>query len=276
MARSWIRLYTDLPSVAKIQRLPDHLFRFLINCWCMTGTDDSEMLPEASDLAWRLHIDPEICAAYVSHLRSVGLLEEYQNGLRPHKWEERQFASDFAAERMRKSRQNKKKSERYVTRDVTVTVQNRSRTEQNRTEEEESVPPKLDEQWQNFRAQYSATGKALIEEDFTKAHHLWRVMDFEQRTAALVGIRSRYEAEVWDDPAYIPLPEKYLRSEYKRDVIPKSRAVARQLGRNDAQRAAVDQTALGKLEAEAAPWLALHPGKTINDFVDWQVSQSVN
>jgi len=31
---------------------------------------------------------------------------------------------------------------------------------------------------------------------------------------------------------------------------------------------------LRALKAEAAPWLADHPGATLNDFVDWQVSQN--
>ena len=144
------------------------------------------------------------------------------------------------------------------------------------TTPEEILPPKLDEQWMHFRRLYEETGKALIEEDFTKAHHAWRVMDFAQRTAAIAGITARYAAEQWDDPQYIPMPEKYLASEYKRKVVARSKGRAVPVGRNDAERAAVDQTALGRLEAEAAPWLALHPGKTINDFVDWQLAQSVN
>jgi len=87
--------------------------------------------------------------------------------------------------------------------------------------EENRMPPKLDDQWQEFRKQYMETGKPLIEEDFSKAHFLWAVMDFEQRTTAVAGIGLRKEAGQWEDANFVPLPEKYLRSEYKRGVIPR-------------------------------------------------------
>jgi len=83
--------------------------------------------------------------------------------------------------------------------------------------------PEFDDQWQAFKKSYWLAGANLIEEDFTRAHHVWRVMDFEQRTLALDGIRLRVAANQWDDPQYIPKPEKYLREEYKRKVIPRKR-----------------------------------------------------
>jgi len=83
--------------------------------------------------------------------------------------------------------------------------------------------PEFDDQWQAFKKSYWLAGANLIEEDFTRAHHVWRVMDFEQRTLALDGIRLRVAANQWDDPQFIPKPEKYLREEYKRKVIPRKR-----------------------------------------------------
>src|SRR4249920_3065360 len=91
MARTWIRLYTEVTTNVKIQRLPDHLFKFLINCWCLTGESENEQLPGVEAIAWRLHIDLEICTAYLSHLASIGLLDGEPESYRPHKWEDRQF-----------------------------------------------------------------------------------------------------------------------------------------------------------------------------------------
>ncbi len=279
MARAWIRLYTDAPFNAKLMRLPDHLHRFLMHCWCLTGSSPDECLPTADDIALRLHIEPEICQAYIDHLIRQNLLIRRRGSgkITPKDWDTRQFLSDSSTDRVRKFRETQKKPDmkRYSNGDVTPSDSEQTQTtEQNRTEE--SMRPEFDDQWQHFRKLYEESGKPMIEEDFTRAHHAWRVLDFEQKTAAIVGITNRYEAGEWDDPRYIPKPEKYLAGEYKRVVVAKRSRIAAQLGRNDAQRAAVDQTALGKLEAEAAPWLALHPGKTINDFVDWQIQQSVN
>lgn len=141
---------------------------------------------------------------------------------------------------------------------------------------ENPVRPEFDDQWQDFRRQYSATGKPLLEEDFTKAHFLWAVMDFEQRSAAIAGIEVRQSAGQWDDANFIPLPEKYLRGEYKRGVIPRVNRTARPVGRNAAQRSAVDSAELRALEEEAAPWITQNPGKDVNDFVDWKLRESVN
>lgn len=81
----------------------------------------------------------------------------------------------------------------------------------------------FDEQWQHFRRLYGRTGKELIEEDFAKAHFLWRVLDFAQRTMAIANIAANLDAGQWRDPQWIPLPENYLRGEYKRKVVPRSR-----------------------------------------------------
>lgn len=80
----------------------------------------------------------------------------------------------------------------------------------------------FDDQWQELQRAYEKTGKPLIAEDWAKAHFLWRVMDHFQKNAALSGVGERVAAGQWDDANFIPLPEKYLRSEYKRAVIPRT------------------------------------------------------
>jgi len=85
----------------------------------------------------------------------------------------------------------------------------------------EFVRPEFDEQWQDFRSQYEATGKPLIEGDWSSANYCWRVLDHFQRTEALAGISARLEAHQWDDPNFIPKPENYLKGEYRRKVIPR-------------------------------------------------------
>lgn len=112
MARAWIRLYTDLPNSAKIQRLPDHLFRFLINCWCLTGSSKDDCLPSTEEICFSLRIDPGICQAYIDHLLEQNILTKRQGSgkITPKNWDDRQFLSDSAADRMRKYRERIKKN----------------------------------------------------------------------------------------------------------------------------------------------------------------------
>ncbi len=137
MSKPWIRLYTDLPENSKIQRLPDHHFKFLINCWCLTG-DNDDALPSPEDIAWRLRIDPAICQAYLDHLASLGILDKVGESYIPHNWEDRQFVSDDSKERVRKYRDRYMKHPKAVTDAVTVTaqeqIQNQSRAESDQTD----------------------------------------------------------------------------------------------------------------------------------------------
>ncbi len=50
-------------------------------------------------------------------------------------------------------------------------------------------------------------------------------------------------------------------------IIPPKPATRTRDNKRDADESA-------RLQVEAAPWLAEHPGATLNDFVDWQVSQN--
>ncbi len=83
---------------------------------------------------------------------------------------------------------------------------------------------KTDQTFQPFVEAYRKTGAALIDEDFALAHFSWRLMDFEQKAKALNGITERIEKGVWSDPAMIHNPKNYLKGEYKRDVLARSRS----------------------------------------------------
>lgn len=79
-----------------------------------------------------------------------------------------------------------------------------------------------DDQWQDFRGKYEAAKPDLIDEDFLKAHHVWRILDFSQREDSILGIAARIDAGQWDEPRYIPKPEKYLQEDRKRKVLPRA------------------------------------------------------
>jgi hypothetical protein len=94
------------------------------------------------------------------------------------------------------------------------------------------IPPsapswKNDESYTPFvvvwREVQTVTGKPLIDEDFAEAYFRWKQLDLEQRPMAIQHVRERLDLGVWagnTDPQYIPMPKRYLGSEYKRPVVP--------------------------------------------------------
>lgn len=80
------------------------------------------------------------------------------------------------------------------------------------------------EAWREIAA---VTGKPLIDDDFADAHFLWKFFDPDQKALAVLTSQEHLIKGVWagnTDPRFIPLPKRYLESEYKRPVVgPKPR-----------------------------------------------------
>jgi len=214
MIRLWVRLYCELPNAGKVQRLPDHLFRFLINCWCLTGASEDDTLPKFEEIAWRLRVDEEICKAYLSYLESIGLIEKLSDGrLRPHDWKQHQFISDDSKKRVSKYRKKKKLSDvtatdRYSNGDVTLPdsdsdsdSEQKQKTDCGAFSNGTSKTNLLDESWPKFQQAYP--GVTATPEDWGKAAWGWRQLDWEQRAAAI-------EAVARSEPAFVKLPQNYL------------------------------------------------------------------
>lgn len=77
-----------------------------------------------------------------------------------------------------------------------------------------------DEGFHAFREAYAETGKPLIDSDWADTHFDWRMLDFEQKRAAVEGVRARVEAKVWNDPQYVPLPKNYLQKREWQRMLP--------------------------------------------------------
>lgn len=53
---------------------------------------------------------------------------------------------------------------------------------------------------------------SFAQADLTIARGVWRVLDFEQQQKAISGIQHRIDCGEYEDPAYVPLPQTYLRN----------------------------------------------------------------
>lgn len=105
----WFRFYESVPFDPKIQTLGDSLGFFWVNCLCLASTN-SGILPKTKDIAWTLRKSLEETEAMLRELCEKGLLDDGPRGLAPHNWEERQFQSDLSTDRVRRHREQRKRS----------------------------------------------------------------------------------------------------------------------------------------------------------------------
>lgn len=108
MKRSWIRLYTEVPDDPKVQTLPDHLFKFWVNCLCLGGRNDG-ILPTFEQIAWMLRDTKEHVAEMMAELVKADLIDQIEGGYMPHEWSTRQYESDVSNERVKRHRERHKK-----------------------------------------------------------------------------------------------------------------------------------------------------------------------
>ena len=122
MANFWIRLYCEVLDDPKVQMIEPYLFKFWINCMCLTANTKG-FLPEVPELAFRLREKEFRITEYIEELLQAGLLDEMGDSYRIHGWADRQFESDSSRERMKNYRARLKKKSVTVTVTSPVTVQ---------------------------------------------------------------------------------------------------------------------------------------------------------
>jgi hypothetical protein len=77
----------------------------------------------------------------------------------------------------------------------------------------------LDANYVELKRIADEAGAPTVEEDWTQAHYLWRILDLSQRMIAIQNLRKRF-TEGGYDPSFFR-PQKYLANgEYKRPVVP--------------------------------------------------------
>ena len=96
MSARWFRVYEDLVDDPKVQRLPDRLFKALINLWCLASANDG-VIPDLETIAFKLRIKPQKAHELLVEFRRAGLIDDDEGGsgiVRPHNWQGRQVRSD--------------------------------------------------------------------------------------------------------------------------------------------------------------------------------------
>lgn len=140
----WFRLYAEMIDDPKIGRLNDAQFRLWIEILCLACKgEDGNTLQTIDDINWSLRRNVTETLHDLLHETLVKLDDKKR--VYVANWEKRQFISDNSTERVRKYRENKKKTKR----NVTETLQKRkcNAVEQNRTDTDtdknrEDITPK--------------------------------------------------------------------------------------------------------------------------------------
>lgn len=141
----WFRFYDEALDDPKVQRLPGDLFKAWVNLLCLASRHGG-VFPALADAAFALRTTEADLAKKLAALVAAGLVDAPEGELmQPHGWASRQYDSDSAADRMRKSRERKRAEAVTVTADVTASrpSQLRARTDteqiQNRTDTEQTA-----------------------------------------------------------------------------------------------------------------------------------------
>ncbi len=107
----WFRFYSRAVHDPKVQRLPDKLFKFWVNCLCLASENNGH-LPGATDLAFHLRLSEQEINSRINLLSSLktDLFDRTEAGIVPHNWERWQYKSDDSRGRVVKYRNKLKES----------------------------------------------------------------------------------------------------------------------------------------------------------------------
>jgi len=135
-SKYWIKLYHEVLDDPKMGRLPDRLWRRVIELFLIAGDLDQEgALPTVGDMAWRLRISDDELMADLDELEKIGIVTLNGSLNVVTNFSKRQSAvSD--AERMRRYRDRNRFSNDDVTDDVTGSVTIRNTDTDTDTDEE--------------------------------------------------------------------------------------------------------------------------------------------
>ena len=125
-SKYWIKLYHEILDDPKMGRLPDRLWRRVIEMFLLAGETDQEgQLPTIEDMAWRLRIPEDELRADLERIEQAGIVSIEGDRYIVTRFAERQ-APVSDAERMRRYRERKQQTQYYgddaVTDDDTDTV----------------------------------------------------------------------------------------------------------------------------------------------------------
>jgi hypothetical protein len=115
MSGRWFRLHAELLDDPKVQKLRPHLFKALINLWCIASKNGGVINDDPKELAIALRMRPHQAKEILFALYSLRFFDKIETGMKPHGWDNRQYLSDNSTERTRAYRKKERSRNVSVT-----------------------------------------------------------------------------------------------------------------------------------------------------------------
>jgi len=184
----WFRMYDETLDDAKVQRLPDPLFRAWVNLLCLASKGGGT-LPSIGDIAFALRKDEAWIESALTEFKARGLIDECDGEISPHNWRKRQFKSDAdptAAERQARKRA---KESPIVTRGITDHVTRDITDASHRSDTE------TDTEYVHSRAD-APVPASCFKSELMKAYAAAGSMHFPDTHHAEIWIKRGYDPEI--------------------------------------------------------------------------------
>ncbi len=130
----WFRFYVDTLQKYKVQSLDPPVFKAWVNLLCLAREDQHGILPSPAVISFRLHSPEAVIREWLNELIGCKLLDLVGDNLRPHDWEQWQYASDNSSERVRRHRQKVGETPMKRFGNVSVTVQKQKQKQSTESE----------------------------------------------------------------------------------------------------------------------------------------------
>ena len=124
----WLRLYTEVLHSAKIQKLPDVLFRSWVNLLLVAKLNDGKLPPD-SEISWHLRMPEKRVREVIGQLIERKLLDQIGADVTPHDWSEHQFQNDVSTDRVKRFRERRKQQIETVSGNPPQTTETETETE---------------------------------------------------------------------------------------------------------------------------------------------------
>lgn len=178
----WWRAYDEAVDDPKLCLLSDRAHRAWFNLCCVTSATGGA-LPAMKVLALKLRMPPSKVTALLGELKEAGLIEEDDDGARPHNWKNRQFKTDVTdptnAERQKRYR------DRHKTVTETVTDKLPDTEAENRKKEESKIAADAASTPENGKYAFEAGFIRLTAKDFSKWEKAFSYLDLRAELIAL-------------------------------------------------------------------------------------------
>ena len=131
----WIKLYMEILDDRKMAKLPDNLWRLVIELFLLAGKEHRDgALPPVEDIAWMLRRTEQEVIADMTELTATGIIDKTENSWIVAKFSERQ-APSTNADRAKRFREAKQK-EQYYSDGERNANENRTKTERSVTQKQ--------------------------------------------------------------------------------------------------------------------------------------------